>query len=59
MWLGSHPLTTDIDFPSATTLTYSCVTLHNRSSRQISVPLWPLVVTIDLFLFGKPNLPDP
>ena len=59
MWFDSYSLTTGIDFPSVTTLTYSCVTLPNQSSRQTSVPLWPLVVTIDLFLFGKPNPPDP
>jgi len=58
MWIDSYPLTAGIDFPSATTLTYLCATPHNLSSRQISVPLWPLVVTIDRFLFGKPNPPD-
>lgn len=53
-FLAPWPLT---DFPSAITLTYLCATLHSQSSHQISVLLWPLVVTIDLFLFGKPNPP--
>jgi len=59
MWIDFYPLTADIDFHSATTLTYLCATPRNLLSRQTSVPLWPLAVMIDRFLFGKPNPPDP
>jgi hypothetical protein len=58
MWFDSYSLATSTDFPSATTLIYLCATHRNPLSRQIYVPLWPSVVMIDLFLFGKPNPPD-
>lgn len=58
MWLDSYPRATGIDFPSATTLTYLCETPPSPLSRQISVLLWPSVVMIDQFPFGKPNQPD-
>ena len=57
MWFDSNPLVTDVDFPSVTTLTYSFETPPNPLSRQISVPLWPLVAMIDQFPFGKPSQP--
>jgi len=56
---GSIPICRlSADIPSAITLTYLCATLRNQLSHQTSVPLWPLVETIDPFLFGKPNPPD-
>ena len=57
MWFDSYSFATGVDFPSATTLTYSYETPPNPLSRQTSVPLWPLVAMIDRFPFGKPNQP--
>ena len=47
-----------VDFHSATTLISSFATPHSQLSHRISVLSWPLVATIDRFLFGKPNLLD-